>query len=144
MFMLQWIRAVNEHGTITAYFREGIENQDIVNLYKSYGVRIYSGNIPTGTSFKNSKANKKVRSDINKILKEEKYDVVHINSRFFGFHVLMLSMAKSAGIPIRISHFHGSLVEPLLDRIVHTFFRIRIRSLATVYAGCSKEKAVYN
>ena len=146
MFMLQWIRGirvVDEHGTITAYFREGIENRDIENLYKSYGVRIYSGNIPTGTSFKNSKANKKVRSDINKILKEEKYDVVHINSRFFGFHVLMLSMAKSAGIPIRISHFHGSLVEPLLDRIVHTFFRIRIRSLATVYAGCSKEKAVY-
>lgn len=146
MFMLQWIRgirAVNEHGTITAYFREGIENQDIENLYKSYGVRIYSGNIPTGTSFKNSKANKKVRSDINKILKEEKYDVVHINSRFFGFHVLMLSMAKSAGIPMRISHFHGSLVEPFIDRIVHTFFRMRIRSLATVYAGCSKEKAVY-
>ena len=106
-------------------------------------MKIYTGNIPGSVNFKNPKANKKVRGDIERILRDEKIDIVHINSRFFAFHVLLLSVAKKAGIPIRVSHFHGSLVEPFFDRIVHTFLRMRIRSLATVYAGCSKEKAVY-
>ena len=146
MFMLQWIRgirAVDEKCTIAAYFRAKIEDKAAEEEYRSYGVKIYTGNIPGSVNFKNPKANKKVRGDIERILRKDKIDIVHINSRFFAFHVLLLSVAKKAGIPIRVSHFHGSLVEPFFDRIVHTFLRLRIRSLATVYAGCSKEKAVY-
>ena len=146
MFMLQWIRgirAVDDKCTIAAYFRAKIEDKAAEEEYRSYGVKIYTGNIPGSVNFKNPKANKKVRGDIERILRKDKIDIVHINSRFFAFHVLLLSVAKKAGISIRVSHFHGSLVEPFFDRIVHTFFRMRIRSLATVYAGCSKEKAVY-
>ena len=146
MFMLQWIRgirAVDEKCTIAAYFRAKIEDKAAEEEYRSYGVKIYTGNIPGSVNFKNPKANKKVRGDIERILRKDKIDIVHINSRFFAFHVLLLSVAKKAGISIRVSHFHGSLVEPFFDRIVHTFFRMKIRSLATVYAGCSKEKAVY-
>jgi len=146
MFMLQWIRgirAVDDDCTIAAYFRAKIEDKAAQEEYRSYGVKIYTGNIPGSVNFKNPKANKKVRADIERILRDEKIDIVHINSRFFAFHVLLLSAAKKAGISIRVSHFHGSLVEPFFDRIVHTFLRMRIRSLATAYAGCSKEKAVY-
>ena len=146
MFMLQWIRgirAVDEKCTIAAYFRAKIEDKAAEEEYRSYGVKIYTGSIPGSVNFKNPKANKKVRGDIERILRNEKIDIVHINSRFFAFHVLLLSVAKKAGVSIRVSHFHGSLVEPFFDRIVHTFLRLRIRSLATVYAGCSKEKAVY-
>lgn len=146
MFMLQWIRgirAVDDDCTIAAYFRAKIEDKAAEEEYRSYGVKIYTGNIPGSVNFKNPKANKKVRADIERILRDEKIDIVHINSRFFAFHVLLLSAAKKVGISIRVSHFHGSLVEPFFDRIVHTFLRLRIRSLATVYAGCSKEKAVY-
>ena len=146
MFMLQWIRgirAIDEKCTIAAYFRAKIEDKAAEEEYRSYGVKIYTGNIPGSVNFKNPKANKKVRGDIERILRKDKIDIVHINSRFFAFHVLLLSVAKKAGISIRVSHFHGSLVEPFFDRIVHTFFRMKIRSLATVYAGCSKEKAVY-
>ena len=146
MFMLQWIRGireVDEKCTIAAYFRAKIEDKAAEEEYRSYGVKIYTGNIPGSVNLKNPKANKKVRGDIERILRDEKIDIVHINSRFFAFHVLLLSVAKKAGISIRVSHFHGSLVEPFFDRIVHSFLRLRIRSLATVYAGCSKEKAVY-
>ena len=146
LFMLQWIRGIRKidnNGTIAVYFRESIVDKDIENEYRLFGVRIYTGNIPKGINFKNIEANNAVKKDIRDILKKEKIDIVHVNSRFFGFHVLALSVAKKAGTPIRVSHFHGSLVESFFDRIVHTFLRLRIRSLATVYAGCSKEKAVY-
>lgn len=146
LFMLQWIRGIRQvdnTGIIAVYFRERIEDKDIENEYRGYGVRIYTGNIAKGVSFKNSAANNAVESDIRDILKNEKIDIVHVNSRFFGFHMLVLSIAKNADVPIRVSHFHGSLEESFLDRIVHAFLRIRIRSLATVYAGCSKEKAIY-
>lgn len=146
LFMLQWIhgiRKVDSNGTIAVYFRQSIEDKDIENEYRLSGVRIYTGNIPKGINFKNVVANNAVRTDIRNILKKEKIDIVHVNSRFFGFNVLVLSIAKKAGTPIRVSHFHGSLVESFFDRFVHTFLRLRIRSLATLYAGCSKEKAVY-
>ena len=146
LFMLQWIRGirkVDNNGIIAAYFRESIEDEDIENEYRLLGVKIYTGNIPKGISFKNVEANNAVETDIRDILKKDKIDIVHVNSRFFGFHVLMLSVAKKAGIPIRVSHFHGSLAESFFNQVIHTFLRSRIRSLATVYAGCSKEKAVY-
>jgi len=146
LFMLQWIRGirkVDNNGIIAAYFRERIEDKDIENEYRSYGVRIYTGNIPKGINFKNVEANNAVETDIRDILKKEEIDIVHVNSRFFGFHVLVLSVAKKAGISIRISHFHGSLAERFFDRMVHSLLRMRIRSLATIYAGCSTEKAVY-
>ena len=146
LFMLQWIRGirkVDNNGIIAAYFRETIEDKDIENEYKLLGVKIYTGNIPKGISFKNVEANDVVKTGIRDILEKDNIDIVHVNSRFFGFHVLVLAVAKKAGIPTRVSHFHGSLEESFFDRIVHTFLRSRIRSLATVYAGCSKEKAGY-
>lgn len=146
MFMLQWLRGIKEvdkESSVTVYFRHEVSSVDVEKAFKDLGAHICNGTLPIGMSFKNYNANKKMLDEIDKILENGRFDVVHINSRFFAFHVLLLKEAKRYGVPIRISHFHGSLEEPLGDKIVHSYFKHRIRSLATTYASCSCVGADY-
>ena len=146
LFMLQWIKGILiacPESSISVYFRETIANNNIEQRFRSLGVNIYTGSIQRGTSFKNYKANRKVRADIQQILFEKHIEILHINSRIFGFNVLLLSTAKKYGVPVRIAHAHGAMPEKLHDRIIHYFMKRRIRSLATVCAGCSKTAGEY-
>lgn len=141
LFMLQWIKGIKQalpDSRVIVYFRESIENAEIAAEFKRHKVSIITSEIPKGVNFKNQKANKKVRDDIKHIILGEKIDVLHINSRMFGFNVLLLSEAKKCGVSVRIAHAHGAISEKLHDKIIHTFMKRRIRSLATLYAGCSK------
>ena len=85
----------------------------------------------------------KVRNDINQIIFSWHIDVIHINSRMFGFNVLLLSEAKKCGVSVRIAHAHGAISEKIHDKVVHSLMRKRICSLATVYAGCSKAAGMF-
>lgn len=146
IFMLQWVRGIKQAITeskVIVYYRESIESEEIAAEYKALGATVFISNIPKGTSFKNRKANDKVRNDIRLIIKKEKPDVLHINSRMFGFNVLLLTEAKRYGIPVRIAHAHGAISEKAHDKVIHYFMKKRIRSLATVYAGCSKIAGYY-
>ena len=146
LFMLQWLRGIKQafpDSTVIVYFREAIKDTEIATEYKNIGASIITGGIPSGTSFKNHKANKKVRDDIKHIILTRKIDVLHINSRMFGFNVILLSEAKKCGVPVRIAHAHGAISEKFHDKIIHAFMKRRIRSLSTVYAGCSKVAGEY-
>ena len=146
LFMLQWLRGIKQafpDSTVIVYFREAIKDTEIATEYKNIGASIITGGIPSGTSFKNHKANKKVRDDIKHIILTRKIDVLHINSRMFGFNVILLSEAKKCGVPVRIAHAHGAISEKFHDKIIHAFMKRRIRSLSTLYAGCSKVAGEY-
>ena len=146
VFMLQWLRGIkslNNDNKIYLYFRGTIIEPEMQNAFRSLGAIIYTGDIPDSIGYKNAKANRKLRRDIRELLQTVSFDVIHINSRFLAFNVILLSEAKRKRIPIRISHFHGSLAESLFNKPVHYFLRYRICSLATIYAGCSKMSASY-
>lgn len=146
LFMLQWVKGIKikiPNSKVFVYFRESIEDKEVAAEFESNEATILTSGIPKGVSFKNQKANKKVRNDIGQILKAEKIEVLHVNSRMFGFNVLLLSEAKKCGVPVRIAHAHGAIAEKVHDKVVHFFMKHRIRSFATIYAGCSKTAGQY-
>ena len=140
LFMLQWskgIKAVDPESSVYVYFRDGVKSKELEEEYKAVGIKIYTGNIPRTVSFKNSKARKKVKSDIRKIILKKKIDVIHVNSGVFGYNADLLSLAKRLGVPVRVAHSHGPYGERLLDKIIHYFLALRICHIATALAGCS-------
>lgn len=146
LFILQWLRGikeVDENIGVYLYFAGSIENHEVRDEFIKIGAHVYSGNIRTNTSFKNTETRRKIKNHIRILLRKNRFDFIHVNSRFFAFNVLILEEAKRYGVPIRIAHFHGSLGEKVADKVVHSFFRYRIRKMATMYAGCSKMGAKY-
>ncbi len=146
LFMLQWLKGIKQafpDSNVIAYFRETIENAEIAAEFEKLKAIIITSGIPKGVSFKNQQANKKVRNDINQIILAQHIDVIHVNSRMFGFNALLLSEAKKCGVPVRIAHAHGAISEKIHDKVIHSLMRKKICSLATLYAGCSKTAGLF-
>lgn len=101
--------------------------------FKKIGVNIY--NIPT----KKENIFKHVL-DINKIIKNGKYDVVHANINFWSF--IPLFIAKFHKVNLKIAHVHGIITSSLLIKI---YSWLTIKS-SNIRLACSYEagKSVYN
>lgn len=97
----------------------------------------------------------KVKHFINlyKIIKKEKYDVVHSHMDFFnGFNLFIVFLA---GVPLRISHAHiaNNTHLSLVKKIYYSFMKIFIKLFSNKCLGCSVEankfingkgKVIYN
>lgn len=146
LFLLRWVselRRIDKNGKIIIYFRKTIWDEDIAQRFYDINVEIKLGGLPEkGTSLEYRNRNK-VRSDIKKILHEVNIDVLHIHSSALGFTVVALSEAKKAHVPIRISHAHGRNSGNIIKKMYWCVFRMYIRKVATVYAGCSSDAGLY-
>ncbi len=71
------------------------------------------------------------------------YTIVH--SHFNSENGNVLSMAKKAGVPIRISHSHtvNGKGDKLNRRVYHYFIRQKIKKSATHFFACSKDACKY-
>ena len=146
VFMLQWIKALRKMDAgcgIHVYFRDSIKDEEFSCQFSDLGTILHMGGIPRSTSFKNAAARKKIREDIDRIIQTHHINVIHINSGVFGFNTDLLSLAERRGVPVRVSHSHGAYDEPLIDKVIHSVLRSRIRTLATAYAGCSRKAGEY-
>lgn len=78
------------------------------------------------------------------LLKDEKYDVVHVNA-FQGLQLVYLWLAKCTGVPVRIAHSHGSDLRksPLRNckMLLHHAGKMLFGGTATVQWACSGRAA---
>ena len=83
---------------------------------------------------------------IDRILKENNYEIIHINTSLVPAQVVCLIASKLNGYPIRIAHSHsagnlvtGNKIKQAIKKIIYRMSRGVIRTLATDYFACSRE-----
>ena len=77
----------------------------------------------------------KNKQEIEKIIKNGKYDIVHCHQNFSNFVPLMI--AKKYRVPVRISHAHGCKeVKSVGERIKNSLFRLLNQSSANYFFAC--------
>lgn len=80
--------------------------------------------------------------EINKILKENNYDIIHVHQDFLGYVALLA--AKKCNIKVRIMHSHkANMIESLFKRIIRWCFTSLCVNLATDLFACGKEAAIW-
>lgn len=78
---------------------------------------------------------------LNKILKDGKYDAIHVNGNITSFYPLLI--AKCAGIPVRIAHAHTAMLAKMYkDKIKRCLSSITTKLVATKIVACTNESAV--
>lgn len=83
---------------------------------------------------------KKNQHKIEEIIKNGKYDIIHVSQGYRGVYLLWAS--KKYGIPIRIAHSHMSCIpESLKDRITRKVATIIVKALSTDLFACGKDAA---
>lgn len=78
-----------------------------------------------------------------KVIKENKYDVVHSHTLFNSGAAIIA--AKIAGVRIRITHSHTNLDNDnrLIKRVYNSLMRVLIKYNSTNYLACSESAAGY-
>lgn len=78
-----------------------------------------------------------------KLIKKNKYQIIHINSGsiFFNLHVALI--AKIAGIPVRIIHSHNAGNDSRLRVILGNSVKLLIPLVATDFFSCSNKAAKF-
>ncbi|MBY8908368.1 glycosyltransferase family 1 protein [Salinicoccus roseus] len=78
--------------------------------------------------------------DVNKILRNNEYSIIHIHENFRNVHALLLSYINR--IPNRISHSHNAYPEPSnLKKIIKANIKYLINILSTEKFACSYHAA---
>lgn len=94
----------------------------------SLGSKIYHVTPKRNSIWKNT-------SEINEIMRNEKYNVVHCHQNFSNFSTLLL--AKINSVPVRISHAHGYIEEKSFkEKVKNRFLRLINKSCANYYFSC--------
>lgn len=79
---------------------------------------------------------------IKKILKKEKFDIVHSNMAKSNF--IYLFIAKLSGVKIRIAHSHISIEsKSILKKILYSTMRYLNRNTATTCLACSNDALLF-
>lgn len=138
-FLEDWIDESKESCSYTWYC--GGKNLD--DLYKkqfeNMGVRVLTGDI----EFKKNEKYFRFVRDIKKILNEEYYDIVHINTGVITFAYLAVKIARKKRIKSIIVHSHGSSNAQLNwgGEKVYRHIQKYIRNKATKKVACSVNAA---
>ena len=83
----------------------------------------------------------KIGKIILKILKQEKFDIIHSHLSHTNFYFMILGFL--AGIKIRISHSHLIYIDKTInEKIKHTIYKILIKIFSTNLMACSKAAAL--
>ena len=146
VFLLQWTKGlslIDERPSVTIYFRKSVLDPSVVDEFIAYGINIVTGNLPENETALKLSNRKKVGNDIRRILSEETYDVVHVNSSSAGFSMSVLKEAKKANVPIRISHSHGKNINNGWKNIYLGLIKTINRKTATRLASCSFSAGKY-
>lgn len=81
-------------------------------------------------------------SNIKSIMRENKYDIIHVSQGFLGYFFLYYS--KKYGIRIRIAHSHmANIQENLVQKIKRIIFTNLTSRIATDFFACGKDAAIW-
>lgn len=79
---------------------------------------------------------------LNKIMKDNKFDIVHSHMAKSNF--IIMKLAKKNNVQIRIAHSHQSMnIEGTLKKIVYKIMQFLNRKYANIFLGCSDAALIY-
>lgn len=103
--------------------------------FKNYGSRIYHVTPKKESFIKNYK-------EINRIIKNGKYDIVHCHQNFTSFPTLYSAWIHK--VKVRIIHSHGCVVKlKKITKFKNFFFRILNKIFVNYFFACSLEAGKY-
>lgn len=109
-------------------------NKEAISRFEELGFKVYI----VGDWEKNPF---KIGEKILKILKNEKYDIIHSHLSHTNFYFMILGYI--AGIKIRISHSHLIYIDKTLkEKVKHKIYKILIKIFSTNFMACSEAAAI--
>lgn len=119
---------------------EEFEKQENIRELNSYGTNVFY------VGYKGNKIIKqqKISENLQKLIKENEYDTVHIHSDVAYKLYVYGRACKKAGVPKIILHSHSSGTEGShrkLKEILHKTFRNKLKDIGTVFLTCSEKAA---
>lgn len=78
---------------------------------------------------------------MNKFLKQNKYDIIHINSGLLMYNFIVAYVAKKHKIKRIIVHSHSSIAYRGIKKIIAGFIKKMLSKVSTDYLACSLEAA---
>lgn len=109
-------------------------NKEVISRFEKLGFKVYI----VGDW---EKQPIEVGKEILKLLKKEKYDIIHSHLSHTNFYFMILGYI--AGIKIRISHSHLAYIDKtLIEKIKHKIYKILINIFSTNYMACSEAAAL--
>ena len=119
---------------------EEFEKQENIRELNSYGTNVFY------VGYKGNKIIKqqKISKNLQKLIKENDYDTVHIHSDVAYKLYVYGRACKKAAVPKIILHSHSSGTEGShrkLKEILHKTFRNKLKNIGTVFLTCSEKAA---
>ena len=143
-FLWEWIRSADrEHYNFTWYIPGKILDIDFIERFRQQGVHIVEGGRLYGSTasiITRGEAWIGLVNDIRRLMKKQKYDIVHINAGSPMAHMLCLMGAMSC--KRRIVHAHNSYIDVKgIVALKLSIGRMIVAGCATQYAACSRKAA---
>ena len=110
-------------------------SQNVKDKIKNLGFKIFTVPSKKESFYRNIKS-------IDRIFKENKFDVVHSHMARSNF--IIMKLAKKNGVPLRIAHSHQSMkIDNGLKKKLHKLIQYMNRKYANKFMGCSEDALIY-
>lgn len=121
---------------ISLYAFGTIESQEVYEKFKNLGVNIILGN----HKHYNKKA---IIRDLYKLIKVNKYDVVHCNTGGIELTAITMSIAYIFRVPMRIAHSHAKKLDNIPYSKRECLYQYLNWRCSNVHLSCSKEASTH-
>lgn len=138
-FITNLIRHIDREGLEIDIVAARLEESVFTAPLKEFGIRFYQLSGSTRKIRENQKR-------FQQLLNEVRYDVVHLNT-YHALSLAYLSLARKAGVPVRIAHSHNTQLRKSLTRplklSLHRWARGHYKNVMTHRWACSEAAAVF-
>lgn len=111
------------------------ENEDFRKIVEENGGEV----IALGLPFLRGKSRKLLYKPICMLLKDKRYDVVHIHSGSISALAYISKAAHESGISKIVVHSHSTAVQSLKHSLIKMVFGCQLAKVATDFLACSEE-----
>lgn len=125
------------------WYCPGTEEKSFAEEVRREGVTVVTGGLDLFSCDQKTQY-KKVARDIRRLCRENKYDIIHVNTGVIKFQAVVLLTAMLCGVPERIAHSHNSIpftATGNLSRFKRFALEKTVCFTATKMAACSREAA---
>lgn len=117
------------------FITQNINSAECIKLFESKGFKIHIVTHKRESILKNI-------SDVVKVMKKEKFDIVHAHMTTLNFYILFI--AWLFGCKVRISHSHNNYIETsFASKVINAVFSLLTRLFATDYFACGIDAAKF-
>ena len=135
-FILNFFKEINRVENYDKYIITHNEpSNDAKNKFENLGFTIFTVPSKKENIYKNI-------TFINKIFKNNKFDIVHSHMAKSNF--IIMKLAKKNNVPIRIAHSHQSMkIDGKLKKVIYKIMQFLNRKYANIFLGCSEAALIY-